>query len=91
MGIEEHDGRKRRCGMLGHEVGFAYCRAPGAELPCRKILDCWFETFDIEAFLREHYSEEQIAEVLAPPRPKLVSLVELIQQAQERAKGGQEE
>jgi len=77
--------------MLGHEVGFAYCRAPGAELPCRKILDCWFETFDVEAFLREHYSEEEIGEVLAPPRPKLVSLVELIQQAQERAKGGQGE
>ena len=86
MSIDEHDGRKLRCRMLGHEVDFAYCRAPGAELPCRKILDCWFETFDVEAFLREHYSEEQIAQILAPPAPKIASLVDLIQQAQQRAR-----
>ena len=86
MSINEHDDRKLRCRMLGHEVAFAYCRAPGTNLPCRKILDCWFETFDVQSFLREHFSQEQIAQILTPPAPKIASLVDLIQQAQNRAK-----
>ena len=45
--ISQHDQRKRHCPLLGHEIHFGYCRAPGSELPCRKIFDCWFRIFDI--------------------------------------------
>jgi hypothetical protein len=85
MGIEEHDGRKIRCRMLGHELTFGYCRQPGRDLPCAKIFDCWFETFNVEDFMREHYPKEQIQQILAPPKPKMTSLLELIQQAQKNA------
>ncbi len=88
--IEQHDGRTRRCPMLGHEVRFAYCRAPGRELPCGRVLDCWFETFDVEAFIRVHYSGEQIDEILAPRPDKVASLVELIEKARRGAGGGPE-
>ncbi len=85
MDIEEQDHRKIRCRMLGHELTFGYCRRPGRDLPCSKILDCWYETFGVEEFVREHYSEEQIQQILAPQKPKMTSLLELIQQAQKNA------
>ncbi len=84
--ITQHDTRERHCPRLGHEVAFAYCRKPGSDTPCGKILDCWFESFDVAAFMAEHYADETIERVLAPPKPKVLSLVELIQQAKERAK-----
>jgi len=71
--------------MLGHEVSFGYCRQGGTELPCRKIFDCWFETFDIKDFMQQNYTEEQIQQILSPPTPKLTSLYELIQQARKNA------
>jgi len=85
MGIEEHDERNIRCRMLGHELTFGYCRRPGRDLPCSKIFDCWHETFAVEEFIHDHYTEEQIQQILAPPKPKMISLLELIQQAQKNA------
>jgi len=72
--------------MLGHEVPFSYCREPGKDLPCRKILDCWFETFDVDGFIHTFYTDDQIEQMLAPPADKLLTIVELIQQAKDRAK-----
>lgn len=75
--------------MLGHDLNFSYCRAPGRDLPCGKILDCWWKTFDVQAFLRQHFSEEQIQQVLAPREPKMATLVDLINKA--RASASREE
>ena len=86
MNIEDHDNTMIYCRMLGHEVLFFYCRHGVMSQPCRKILDCWFHTFDIEQFIREHFTEDQIKAFLAPPKPKVTTLIELIQQAQESAK-----
>jgi hypothetical protein len=72
--------------MLGHEVRFTYCLAPASKLPCRRVLDCWWETFDIKSFVRAHYTEEEIQEILAPRKEKLLSLVELIEKAKKAAK-----
>ena len=81
MSINEHDQRLIRCRMLGHDLNFGYCREGVGELPCRRIFDCWFEQFDVESFMREHYTKEQIEKILTPPKPKMASLIELIQQA----------
>lgn len=69
--------------MLGHLVPFTYCREPGTELPCRKILDCWHERIDIEAFLRESLSPEELDAILAPPKQKISQIMELIRKAKE--------
>ncbi len=87
-GITAHDRRCRRCPKLGHQVEFVYCRQPGGELPCSKLLDCWWETFDAEAFLRAHYTPEQIALIHRSAKDKRVTLWELIEQARRRT-GGQ--
>lgn len=71
--------------MLGHQIPFAYCRQPGSSQPCRKILDCWFEIFDILAYAKEHFPPEQLQSIGAPPKPKMTTLIELIQQAQHAA------
>jgi hypothetical protein len=55
------------------------------EHPCAKVVDCWWETFDIVQYLRDNLSEEQLNQVLnARPRSKVASLVELIDKAKKR-------
>jgi len=76
-----HDARTRRCPMLGHTIAFSYCRSPGSELPCRKIFDCWWESFDVVAFIGEHYSEEDVRKIVEPPKEKMVNLADLIARA----------
>ena len=71
--------------MLGHPVQFSYCRSPGGPLPCRRIFDCWWETFDVESFVRAHYSGEEIETILAPRTDKMTSIVELIERARQAA------
>jgi hypothetical protein len=80
----QHDERTRHCPKLGHQIAFSYCRIPGMETPCSKIYDCWWEAFDITAFMDKNYSEETRKKVTAPPPPKAMSLLDIMKQAQER-------
>jgi hypothetical protein len=82
--LTEHDGISRRCPMLGHEVVFSYCRLPGQEIPCGRMFDCWWEMIDIQAFIADNYSEEIQNAMTRPPKPKMLSLIELIEQARKR-------
>jgi hypothetical protein len=77
--LTKHDSLLQRCPMLGHEVTFSYCRQPGQEVPCRKILDCWWEAIDIRAFVADNYSEEIQNAIVQPPKPKMLSLLEIIE------------
>jgi len=79
--IDAHDDRQRRCPQLGHDVPFSYCRAMAEGLPCRRIVDCWQGYFDIAAYIRDHYSPEQIQAIFTPPQPKLTSILEMIERA----------
>ncbi|MBN1128894.1 MAG: hypothetical protein JXA71_07910 [Chitinispirillaceae bacterium] len=89
--LTEHDKLSRHCPMLGNEVPFSYCRQPGQDVPCRKIFDCWWETFDIQGFVSDNYSEEVRNAIMQPPKPKMLSLLEIIEQASRRnaASGGE--
>jgi hypothetical protein len=86
MGIEAHDELSTRCRLLGHAVPFSYCRQVNDGLPCRLVLDCWHEKFEVAAFVKEHYTEDQIKGFLAPPKPKMTTLVELIDKAKQSGK-----
>ena len=79
--ITRHDQRRRRCPRLGHDIHFGYCRSPGAELPCRRVFDCWWESFNVEGFIRRHYSEQDIENILRPRTDKLTSILEILQKA----------
>ena len=64
--------------MLGHTLAFRYCRTMNGGLPCHNILNCWFERFDIEAFMSAHYSEEELKTIFQPPKMKISTMVEVI-------------
>jgi len=56
-------------------------------LPCFKILDCWFDQFLVEEYLRKELKPEEWDKVFKRPRkPKVLSLVELIEEAKRSGK-----
>jgi hypothetical protein len=79
--IEQHDDKTMRCPRVGGEINFRFCRFENNMLPCRFIVGCWQMQMDIEAFLDEHYSEEELNRIFASPRPKMETLVDLMEKA----------
>ncbi len=79
--MTEHDELEKRCPMLGHQVHFKYCRSVNTHSPCRKILDCWFEQIPIQQYMSENFGAEVIHKLMSPPKPKILSLLELVEQA----------
>jgi len=77
---------ERRCPRLGGPVPFSYCKKSGEDQqPCYKIVDCWWETFDVVRYLKDNLPEDQFNQLMdTRPRPKIASLVELIEQAKKR-------
>lgn len=72
-----------RCPRLGHNLGFSYCRIENNGNPCFKALDCWFEHFQVQAYFEARLGPEKMQQLFRqPPKTKMISLLELIQQAQ---------
>jgi hypothetical protein len=83
--IPPDDNFEIRCRKLGHQICFSYCRGENNGLPCFKALDCWYPFFPVEEFLLRQLSPEEFAEAFEKPqKPKVISLVELIEQAQKK-------
>jgi len=84
----EKDSLEQRCPRLGGPVAFKYCRQGGEDdSPCFKIMDCWWETFDVKTYLEHILSEAAFkALVNAKPPDKITSLIDLIEQAKQRNK-----
>lgn len=78
---EAHDALTSPCRLLGHTVAFSYCRSQALGQPCRQILNCWFERLPIEDFVRAEYGEAELVRLTQPAPPKLLTLIELIEQA----------
>lgn len=81
----------RRCPRLGGEVTFGYCKVCGdGSTPCFKVLDCWWERFDVVAHMQAYLTPEAFDALsnLRTPPDKVASLVDLIRQAQERTARG---
>ena len=80
------DHLKRRCPRLGGPVTFEYCKICGDDNgPCWKTIDCWWEYFDIRLYLKENLPENEFNRLLnAGPKPKISSIVDLIEQAKKR-------
>ena len=81
------DDYEIRCPRLGHQITFSYCRSENYGLPCFKTLDCWYNHFSVEEFMRLELTPEQWEEVFGrPPKPKIISLVEMIEEAKRKTK-----
>lgn len=80
---------ERRCPRLGGQIRFDYCLAgENNQGPCFKIMDCWWERFDVYHYLEATLPPKQFDALLQkdPPKPKASSLVELIEAARQRTK-----
>lgn len=87
---ENKDHLEQRCPRLGGQVSFGYCRM-GADdgAACWKVFDCWWEYFDVVEYLKNRLPEEQFNTLAnTRPQPKMVSLVDLIQQTKKRTAAG---
>lgn len=83
---EEFDEQEGYCKMLGHFLSFKYCRTSNKNLPCSKVMDCWFQQFPIEKYINENFSPEEQVKIFEPPKAKILSLTEILEQAQQRLK-----
>ena len=82
--IEENDTRSTRCRRLGHTVTFRYCRTEASGRLCSNILNCWWEEFAVEAFLKAH-APGDLEEMLArKPQAKVTTILDLIERAQRK-------
>jgi len=71
-----------RCSKLGHQIHFSYCRKENLGLPCGRILICWHPYFRVEEYLRKELTDQEWQDTFKPVKPKVLTLVELIEQAQ---------
>lgn len=72
-----------RCRKLGQLIHYGYCCRENLGVPCPRTLDCWHPFFNVAEYLRGVLSPEEWAAAFeAPAKPKVLSLVELIEQAQ---------
>ncbi|MFH2061171.1 MAG: hypothetical protein ABIJ59_20080 [Pseudomonadota bacterium] len=71
-----------RCPRLGHQIEFSYCRSENSGLPCFKTLDCWHHYFDVHTYFKKKLTQEDFNTAFTKTsRPKIFSLLDLIEQA----------
>ena len=71
-----------RCPRLGHQIDFEYCRFENSGQPCFKTLDCWFNYFNVHDYLKEQLTPEEFEKAFQKKgKPKVLSLLDLIEQA----------
>ena len=83
---DQYDKQEGYCKILGHFLTFDYCRTVNKGLPCNKVLDCWFQHFPVQEFICKSYSKEDQKKIFEAPKSKIVSLAEILEQAQQRLK-----
>ncbi len=83
---DQFDKQEGYCKILGHFLTFDYCRSVNKGLPCSKVLDCWFQIFPVQEFIDGQYSADEQKKIFEPPKSKMLTLTEILEQAQQRLK-----
>lgn len=79
IAVDEFDDRSLYCRMLGHDLTFKYCRRTGDGRFCGRVFDCWHDRIEVARYLKTHFSDDEISNVLHPSSPKLHTLLNLIE------------
>jgi hypothetical protein len=83
--MEKYDHLELRCPRLGGEVKFSYCRKEGGDLPCLRIITCWYPYFPAEQYLRASMTKDSWDSFVGQmPKDKITTLMELIEAAKKR-------
>lgn len=76
-----------RCPKLGSPVKFAYCEIENTGRPCLKSISCWTPYFDVTSVVSEKLGKENLEAYFgSEPKPKIVTLIELIEKARQTVK-----
>ena len=87
--MEKYDHLELRCPRLGGEVKFSYCRKEGGDLPCPRIITCWYPHFPVEQHLKANMTKDSWDSFVGQmPKDKITSLMELIEAAKKRTTHG---
>ncbi len=79
MGIEEHDEKQLwRCPQLGGEVPFKHCRKANSGTPCPKFVECWHKKVDVETFIQENYTKEELEKALASHEGRVETVFSIV-------------
>lgn len=79
--IEKHDTETIRCPALGDEVNFKYCRIMNDRFPCSRIVACWQTRLDINKFLLDNFTNEELDRIFVAPQSKMQKLVSLVEKS----------
>ncbi len=86
-----YEEKQIRCPKLGGPVTFSYCRVESTGRPCSRAINCWSAYFDAEGLFRSHMSPEQFAQCFfSPPKSKMSTILELIEQAKKASEKPQD-
>jgi len=83
-----YDDLEIRCPRLGGEVKFYYCQREGGDLPCPRIITCWYPYFPVEQYLRASMAADSWDRFVGQmPKDKVTTLMELIDEAKKQTTG----
>ncbi|HOJ71135.1 MAG TPA: hypothetical protein PK864_00030 [Syntrophorhabdaceae bacterium] len=75
------------CIQMGSIIEFSYCMSQDNGLPCRNIVGCWQDRFDIQRFLKSKFTEEEMIKVFGGlPKNKLERIIECLSRHSGRIK-----
>ncbi len=88
MSDQDIEKLETRCPRLGSPISFQYCLISGEDdAICWKVLDCWWEIFDVEGYLKKNMSETDFNELMAraeKPKNKISSIIEIAEKAKKK-------
>jgi hypothetical protein len=78
----EYDHKLIRCPKLGDEMTFAYCLRESGNMPCSRIIQCWFRSFDVISFLKNQLNDDEWSQFTGGQSVnKVASLIEIIEKS----------
>ncbi len=81
-----YEDKAIRCPKLGGNVTFGYCLKERGPAPCQRALACWSQWFDVVQYFKRLLTEEEFHRVFfEAPKPKIVTLLDLIDSAKRNA------
>lgn len=84
--MKKYDHFEMRCPRLGGEITFSYCRQEGGDIPCLRIITCWYPFIPVEQYLKKSMTADAWDSFVSQmPKDKITSIIELIEEAKKRA------
>jgi hypothetical protein len=70
------------CTQLGMVIDIAYCISVNDGLPCRNTIGCWENRMDIQVFLQERFTQNDLKKAFGNlPKSKIERIIESAEQS----------